>query len=80
MGTQLVEYISGASFGGRLEARPWLGRASHGPTTEVLRAPAVGHGGLRAPAAGGAATERWRPAAQPWRREELGPIKTEITK
>jgi len=45
----------------------------------VLRAPAAGHGGLRAPAAGGAATERWRPAAQPRRREELGPIKTEIT-
>jgi len=79
MGTQLVEYLSRASFGGWLKARPWLGRASHGPATEVLRAPAAGHGGLRAPAAGGAATERWRPAAQPRRREELGPIKTEIT-
>ena len=30
---------------------------SHGPATEVLRAPTAGHGGLRAPAAGGAATE-----------------------
>ena len=78
-----IEYMSGASSSGRLEARPWLGGSawrSNGPATEVLRAPAVGHGGLHAPAAGSAATERWWPAAQPRRQEELGPIKTEITK
>ena len=74
MGTQLVEYISGASFGGRLEARPWLGRASHGPASSrggpwrsaCSGGGRRGHGTL---AAGGAATEA----------EELGPIKTEIT-
>jgi len=51
----------------------WVG--ARGGLT-VLRAPVAGHGSLRAPAAGGVATDGWRLAAQPRRREELGPERT----
>ena len=40
-----IEYISGASFGGRLEARPWLGRARMEVSRSCDGGPASSRGG-----------------------------------